>query len=645
MRRWGGPALAALPGAVIAATALLGPTPTLRDLPGYFVPLRARTAEVLRGARGPFWNPDVGCGEPFLANPQSVLLYPPAWLAVALPAERAVGVEIGLHLAWLAAGCALLARRLGAGTPWLEAAAGWGAVLAGPLADAAGVLNNLDSVAWLPWLARAALAGSLPGTALTAAAAFLAAEPQLAVVAGAVALTLAPRRRTVAGLALAVGLVAVQALPFVAWVAGGDRGPGPVSIDAVAGSPAPADLARIVFPGALPRGGGDRFVAHPAVPLWLLVLGALAAFDRRPEVRRLAWWGWGLALAAALAGLPGVRDAWTTVTFSLVRYPGRLVFPALVALAPAAVAAAGARRWPRWSGIAVAAVGMAGLGLGASALETVGGAVAAGAVLASPWAGAAALAGAALLGPRQVAALELRPPGERPPIACLEAQLGPGRFFAVQPSRDQLAWVAGEPVSRASALGWGYTPLLDGRRAVRSFAPLSSRAFSAHLAEADRGPAGRWWLDSLAARRIVAHHPVDGFPERCRAGKFVVLDNAHAWPEVAVASGMPTPGDPLVVVGEVVVVDARDDVATWRAQAGAAGGLFLRAATPDPGWTLRVDGRPTPVLRGPGIVHGVTLGAGEHEVQAVYRPPGLGAGAAISLLSTLVVGMVAWRRW
>ncbi len=645
MRRWCGPALAALPGVALALTALLGPAPTLRDLPGYFVPLRTRTAEVLHGERGPYWNRDVGCGEPFFANPQSALLYPPAWLAAVLPAERAVGVEVGMHLAWLAAGCALLARRLGAGTPWLEAAAGWGAVLAGPLADAAGVLNNLDSVAWLPWLAHAALAGSLPGMAFTAAAAFLAAEPQLAVVAGAVALTLAPRRRTVAGLALAVGLVAVQALPFAAWVAGGDRGPGRVSIDTAAGSPAPADLVRAVFPGALLEAGRDRFVAHPAVPLWLLVLGALAAFDRRPEVRRLAWWGWGLALAAALAGLPGVRDAWTTATFSLVRYPGRLVFPALVALAPAAAAAAGARRWPRWSGIAVAAVGMAGLGLGASALETVGGAVAAGAVLASPWAGAAALAGAALLGPRQVAALELAPAGPRPPAACLAAQLGPGRCFVVQPSRDQLAWVAGDPVARATALGWGYTPLLDGRRAVRSFAPVSPRAFSAHLAEADRGPAGRWWLDALAARRLVAHHPVAGFPELCRAGELVVLDNPQAWPEAFLSSRMPVPGDSLLVAGEVVVADARDAAATWRVRAGAAGGLFLRAATPDPGWTFRVDGRRMPVLHGPGIIHGVAVDAGVHEVEAVYRPPGLAAGAVLSLLSALAVGMVAWRRW
>ena len=215
----------------------------------------------------------------------------------------------------------------------------------------------------------------------------------------------------------------------------------------------------------------------------------------------------------------------------------------------------------------------------------------------------------------------------------------------VQPSREQLAWVAGDPVTRATALGWGYTPLLDGRRAVRSFAPLSPRAFSQHLAEADRGPIGRWWLDALAARRIAAHHPVADFPELCRAGEFVVLDNPQAWPEAFLAARMPVPGDPLPVAGRVVVAEASDDSAAWRVETDAAGGLFLLAATPDPGWAFRVDGRRMPVLRGPGIIHGVAVDAGTHEVRAVYRPPGLAAGAALSLLSALAVGMVAWRRW
>ncbi len=67
---------------------------------------------------------------------------------------------------------------------------------AGPVLAAVGVLNNLDSLAWMPWVWGAALAGSVPATAGFLALAYLAAEPALALVAGVVAFVLAPRRRT-----------------------------------------------------------------------------------------------------------------------------------------------------------------------------------------------------------------------------------------------------------------------------------------------------------------------------------------------------------------------------------------------------------------------------------------------------------------
>jgi len=144
-------ALAAVPGVVVALAALLGWVPTGQDLPSYFVPLRHCAAEVLAGSRSPFWNPDVGCGEPFFANPQSGLLYPPVWLAAVLRPAVTVGVEAGLHLAILAMGCTLLARRLGA-DGWLDLVAGWTVVAAGPILGSAGVLNNLESLAWMPWI-------------------------------------------------------------------------------------------------------------------------------------------------------------------------------------------------------------------------------------------------------------------------------------------------------------------------------------------------------------------------------------------------------------------------------------------------------------------------------------------------------------
>ncbi len=55
----------------------------------------------LRQGDLPLWNPHFFSGVPFLANPQPALFYPPVWLLLLLPAARAVGLLVCLHL-WLA---------------------------------------------------------------------------------------------------------------------------------------------------------------------------------------------------------------------------------------------------------------------------------------------------------------------------------------------------------------------------------------------------------------------------------------------------------------------------------------------------------------------------------------------------------------
>lgn len=636
---------AALPGAALALASCLGFAPTVRDVPSYFVPLRERTAEVLAGTRGAFWDPDVGCGEPFFANPQSGLLYPPAWLATVLPPAVAVGVEAGLHLAVLAVGCALLARRLGAGG-LLEVSAGWSVVAAGPVLDAVGVLNNLDTVAWMPWAWGAALAGSLVGTATFLALAFLAAEPQLAVVAVAVAVVLAPRRRTLAAVLLAGGLVAVQALPFAAWVRGGDRGASREVNEVVGGAVRPAELSALAIPGATLPSRSERFVTDLTVPLWALVLGAAALFSKRKEVRVLACAGWALLAASVVAGVRGPDVVWAVLTFGLVRYPGRLLFAAVVALVPAAAASVGARRPPLWSAAVVALLALGGGVLsGGSIVGTAVQGVAAGVALVGPGAPVAALLGGAALMPAHVRVLVLRPAGSKEAVACLEAQReGRPRIYALQPSWDQLGWVSGDR-ERGRSLGWGYTGLSDGRRTVRTFAPLQSARLTRHLEEADRGPAGRWWLDALGAHRVVAHHHVPGFPVLCQERGVTVFDNPQAWPEVTVVRAVPRPHRAPDLHGEVVASAGGDDWRRWRVQVGAGGGVLLWLETPDEGWRLLVDGRPGGEVVGPGILHGVAVPAGEHEVGARYRHPGLLAGVAVSLACLFVLGLAAWRRW
>lgn len=59
-----------------------------------------------------------------------------------------------------------------------------------------------------------------------------------------------------------------------------------------------------------------------------------------------------------------------------------------------------------------------------------------------------------------------------------------------------------------------------------------------------------------------------------------------------------------------------------------------------PGWEATVAGRRAPVLRVDGLVQGVPVPAGRHNVALRYRAPGLRAGAAISVL-TLVL-LMGW---
>jgi hypothetical protein len=636
---------AAAPGLALALAALAGWAPAAGDLPSYFVPLRQRTAEVVRGERGPFWDPDVGCGEPFFANPQSVLLYPPAWLALVVAPRAAVGVEAGLHLALLGVGCALLARRLGA-AGWLDVGAAWSVLAAGPVLSAVGVLNNLESLAWIPWVWGAALAGSLPATAGFLALTYLAAEPSLALVAGLVALVLAPRRRTVAALALAVALVAVQALPFAAWVRGGDRGPGHDSELGMAGIVFPAELVAMAVPGApRPAYAGIHFVADLTVPLWALALGLVAAFDRRAAVRRLALSAWVLVVASVLPALPGGLVAWNTLTAGFVRYSGRLLFPAVVALVPAAAAAAGTRLTGRWPAAGLAALAAAGgLVLGGSAGPTVAGAATAGAVLASVCPAPAAVVGVAAVAWRTRHVLRLQDVRPPRPVLCLAAQREARRIYVVAPSAEQFDFIRGDG-RRLRSLALGYAALADGRRTVRTFAPLASRRLTLQLDEADRGPAGRWWLNALGADRIVAQHSIPGFPRVCRDGGLLVYDNPEAWPEAAVVCAVPRPGETPRRCGTASAEATGDDARVWRVEVDRLGGVFLWAETPDPGWTIRVDGKAATAVDGPGILHGVAVAAGGHVVSARYRPPGLVAGAVISLLGLGAVLGVAWRRW
>ncbi|HKG03460.1 MAG TPA: hypothetical protein VKB03_09775 [Conexibacter sp.] len=91
--------------------------------------------------------------------------------------------------------------------------------------------------------------------------------------------------------------------------------------------------------------------------------------------------------------------------------------------------------------------------------------------------------------------------------------------------------------------------------------------------------------------------------------------------------------------GTARVVGETNDSVTIRARL-AQRGLVVLDDQWMPGWNVRVDGRPAPILQTDVVLRGVIVPAGEHEIVWSYRVPGLRAGVALSGLG--LVTLLTW---
>ena len=80
---------------------ILGESLYWGDIGLYFQPMQHFLHDQLTRGRLPLWNPYILCGAPYVGNPQTWPLYPSSLLLFAMPAERAIGVMIAIHV-WLA---------------------------------------------------------------------------------------------------------------------------------------------------------------------------------------------------------------------------------------------------------------------------------------------------------------------------------------------------------------------------------------------------------------------------------------------------------------------------------------------------------------------------------------------------------------
>lgn len=318
---------------------------TLRDHFDYFQPLRWFTATELQAGRVPLWNPYSASGEPWMANPQTGLFYPPAWLFLVLPFATAYTLYLFLHVALLGCSAYLLFARSAS-----REAAFAGAValmFSGPVLSLLDVSNNLATFAWIPLALWCAAEGAWRRGGIVLALAFLGGEPFFAAVA-AVLFVVASRGLRVAWKAglTAFGISAIQLFPFLEMVRRSDRAAGLDASLILTHSMTLRDWLHVALP--LTSGRTQQFIPVVYAGVFVCVLALLGI--RR---RTLPW----LALFGAAFLISLGPEVLAHLPLTIFRYPARLV--PLAALAIAALAVAGwerIRTKRRWVDVAVVAL-------------------------------------------------------------------------------------------------------------------------------------------------------------------------------------------------------------------------------------------------------------------------------------------------
>ena len=154
-----------------------------RDFGFFAYPLAHFQKECFWRGELPFWEPYNNCGVPFLAQWNTMPLYPPALIYLTLPLEWSLGVFCLLHLWFAGLGMYLLARRW-TGNNFAAAFAGVAFVFNGFTLNLLMWPSHVATFAWMPWVVLAAERAwreggkRIPLAAFTGAAQMLAGGPE-----------------------------------------------------------------------------------------------------------------------------------------------------------------------------------------------------------------------------------------------------------------------------------------------------------------------------------------------------------------------------------------------------------------------------------------------------------------------------------
>ncbi len=552
----------------------------LRDHFDYFQPLRWFTAAELREGRLPLWNPYSASGEPWLANPQTGVFYPPTWIFLVLPFATAYMLYLFLHLLILGWGAYLLFARTGSrGAAMVGAAA---ILFSGPVLSLLDVSNNLATLAWIPLALWCAAEGAWRRGGIVLALGFLAGEPFSAALAALLYVVVRRRRDVIGTAAIAFGLSAVQLLPFLEMVRGSDRSGGMGAPEILRDSMPLRDWLRVVLPPPLfdtPPGQTFLPVVYGGVVVAALALAGLTMVRRR---RDLVGWTVLLAVAVLISTGPALL---VQLPLTLFRYPSRLVSVGMLALG--ALAAAGWDRLrvdKRWLDLILVAVVVADL------LPRVG------------------------------------------PL------LGSGRFdrdvvpYAKSIGAEQKFLRVGlDDRMRIGSIG-GYLNLYDRRFDTFTGAPLVSKSYLATYLALQSSPS-RERLDAAAIGFVVT--PREMRPPLVKVAR-AWSANVYALPTPRAMAVSLSPSRVTPLAWEMttsharVMVDASETTTVTVAQQDA------------PGWSVTIDGKSAKKRLFSDVFRAVEVPAGRHEIVWRYRPYTLIFGAMLTLVTLFAMTLSAF---
>jgi len=556
-----------------------------------------------RSALLPLWDPFRNLGEPFLADPQTSVLYPPTWLTYLGDWSAYFKFWTAAHTL-LAGGFAyLLAKKLFSDR---EAAftAGLLAAFNGMMIARSSIPCHLAALSWLPAIAYFFISGRTVLLGLSLAAQWFAGYPPFSLITFAALALLLPLTGRISESALRLlkayliflGLAAVQLLPFLEMLRESARGLLVNSASAFVYSLAPAELLRKIFVplwyAFFPQSDGDPAMVNFYFGLALPAAALLILLRKRDK--------YGLYVLAALAFaftlcLGRINPLYAIPLFQVFRYPSNWL--ALTALfAPLAVAAGfSSVKSPAWKRVLAAAV----------ALEL--------------------LANAQLRHKLWVepvyfsdipAVLQGYPAGNaiyHTPL--LRASMDKG--FEIGAGGDALLLRETAYPSYGTAFGYGE---------LGSYQVLSSKRARAYAARVAAAP-GSSLLDYASIGEVITL-------KTDQSGKVlpepVVIRNPHAKPSCF----LEPPG------GKIEIVKKGPGRFKGAVEVSSPASLVLSQAW-YPGWRLKVDGERTT----PGIFEDYFISAplqpGRHAVELYYMPFSFLAGLAISLITMLM--LLLWK--